>query len=57
MCFLESSEEAMSFVTINFKGNLNVYKIKNLEYPSIDTCTIDWSTNVTDVLRTQSQNA
>ena len=57
VCFLESNEEAMSFATLNLKGVLNVYKIKNPDYSEIDTCTLAWTTSVTDLLRRQTQLA
>lgn len=47
----------MSFVTLNLKGQLNVYKIKNPDYPGIDTCTLAWSTSVNDILRRQTHAA
>jgi hypothetical protein len=57
VCFLESNEEAMSFATLNLKGILNVYKVKNPDYAGIDTCTLAWTTSVLDILRRQTNQA
>ncbi|CDW71962.1 protein hira [Stylonychia lemnae] len=57
ICFLECSEESMSFTTLNLKGQLNIYKMKNVDYPSVDTCMLLWSASVIEILRIQSQLA
>ena len=50
-CFIESNDDAMSFVVLTLKGHLCVYRVKNglgdqgmlLGMQSMaDACTIEW---------------
>jgi hypothetical protein len=63
VCFLDVSEECMSFAVLTLKGHLHVYRVKNLgdalfkSASLIDACEREWTTpGLAEVLRQKSGN-
>lgn len=42
ICFIDTNEDSMSFVVVTLKGQVCVYRVKNLETQQIDSCYLDW---------------
>lgn len=54
VCFIDVNEEAMAFAVLTLKGNLQLYRVKNLGDQGVsflDSCSLDWQASMADILR------
>ena len=42
VCMLDSNNESEYLVAVTLKGSITVYKVKNPDQPSIETCVLEW---------------
>ena len=54
---IDINEELLSFLVITLKGTIAVYKVKNTESQSIDSCYLEWTTSGVEILRQRTQIA
>ena len=55
--FVESNSEASAFATVSFKGQVSLFKVKNPDYPSVDSCTMLWQCNITEILKIRNSHS
>jgi hypothetical protein len=56
ICFIDANDEALAFAVLTIKGNISVFRLKNVGErasgaPSLDSCILDYQTSVLDFLK------
>ncbi len=54
VCFIDINEDSLAFAILTLKGMLAIYRVKNTGESGvtmIDSCYLDWSTSIQDVIR------
>lgn len=55
VCMLDTNDESGDYlVAVTLKGTITVYKIKNPDQPSIDTCVLEWQASIGDILKART---
>lgn len=54
---IDSNEESGILAGVSLKGMVYVYKVRNPDHPSIETCTLEWNASIADILRSKTQTA
>ena len=54
---IDSNEECSLLAGVTLKGMVYLYKVRNPDHPSIETCTLEWNASFADVLKAKSQQA
>ena len=51
---LDSVEETGTLVGITLKGGVHVYKIRNPDYPTLESVQLEWQASIIEILRTRT---
>jgi hypothetical protein len=55
LCIIDSNEECDLLAGVTLKGMVYVYRVRNPDHPSIETCTLEWNASIAEVLKARSQ--